>query len=155
MMPRLRRLGAMAVSPTLRYLPLALLTALRVEWGLRTRGVDVLAGSLGVPLTMAGRSANDPPLTLIGPWQLGQPDTARYLAAKHLIRIWPCGGQAKCLRTALVAGSLLRGRQPTLHIGISSGERTDRAHAWICIDNQVLDPAVAYFAPFVAVSSQA
>lgn len=148
---RVRRVIA---SPTLRYLPLALMTALRVEWGLHRREIADLARSLGVPLAITDRAATMRPLMLISAAQLGQHDAVRYRAAHHVMRIWPCGRQAKCLRMALVAGSLLRTRHPTLHLGISSDLGTDRAHAWICIDKQILDPTVAHFAPFVSISSQ-
>lgn len=146
---RLRRLG----SPTIRYLVPALAVGVFVEIGLRTTTLPRLSGMLGVPLHLGPARPGGPPLRLVSPWRLGRIDAARYQAARRVMRLWPGGGETTCLRVALVAGFLLRRRRPTLHLGVAHVDGRTRAHAWIVVDDLVVDPLARYYVPLTGTAT--
>lgn len=118
----------------------ALLLALVVEVGLRTLRLPDLAGLLGVPLnTDAPREVDDAEPVVVPRW------ARRRLAASHrALKHWPFGNT--CLRTALVGGSLVRGLDPCLRIGVAKHDGEIKAHAWLEVQGRSLDPGSADFA---------
>lgn len=140
---RARRLSTRDVA----YTCVAWIVAGVVEVGLRTMRLPRLSALLGVPLS-----------TLPGPGvssgeRIPLPASARcrLAASRRAFRHWPF--ESTCLRTSLVAGWMLRDLQPVLRIGVAKSEGTIKAHAWLEIEGQSLDPGSAAFADVTAVGS--
>lgn len=111
--------------------------AVVVEAGLRSAGLPRLSRVVGVPLR-----PSDAVGTPAAPWlPLSPSERRRVRATRRVMRHWPFGDT--CLRQALVSGTLLRGRSPRLVVGVAKIDGQIRAHAWLDIDGQVLDPLVA------------
>lgn len=134
--PPLRRGTAAHLLP-------ALCTAVFVELGLRSTTLPRLAGMLGIGLVTSAESSRAG-----SAWRfLGPDDRAKYRAARRVLRLWPRQGSESCLRLALVAGFLLRRREPGLRIGTTRlGDRVI-AHAWLTVGEHSLDPRSARYEP--------
>lgn len=135
-----------ARSQTVRWLLPAAVVAAVVELALRTMTLPRLCRLLGVRLELGPGSANGSPHS-VPVRALDVRDSARYRAARRVLGIWPWAGHGMCLRLALVAGFLLRHRQPALHLGVTHVDGKTLAHAWLSIDSAVLDPTAQYYTP--------
>jgi len=127
------------------------------EIGVRTVPLPRLGRFFGAPLstsqheplsTLRGDRISSPTGALEGVEARGEPDGERFVGssapmdAGALRRLkvlgviaprWPfCKGP--CLRQALVAGRILRGRQPRLRIGVAVEGSDVMAHAWLEVD---------------------
>jgi hypothetical protein len=134
----------------LRHLPAALVAASVVELGLRLLPLPRLACMIGVPLQLTA-SAQQTETSPERRRPLPHDAEARYRAAVRLVRIWPFGGSVKCLRTALVAGHLLRRHRPILYVGAARIDGRTVAHAWIVVDGVTVDESAARYTPLATV----
>lgn len=118
---------------------LALAVATAIELGLRLVRLPRLARWLGVPLAL-----DDAPLPDAATWRpVSLPPWAerRLTNAERVLRHWPFG--ATCLRTALLCGHRVRALQPRLRVGVATVDGAVRAHAWLEVNGQCLDPVGA------------
>lgn len=132
------------IGRTARYVPVAVVTALVVEIGLRTMPLSSLARAAGVRIDLARRSVAEPSHPPVGPL-----DAARLHAVQVVMRRWPWGERGPCLRQALVAGRLLRHLQPSLRLGMGYDAQGVTGHAWVIIDGLALDPDASLWTPFL------
>jgi hypothetical protein len=133
--------------PAARYVAPALCIALLVELGLRVTSLPRLCDLLGVRFAAAGDVLQGPAGS-VPPRRLEPRDAARLRAARRVVAALPWAKNAPCLRTALVAGRLLRHRAPTLHLGAALVGGQVTAHAWIVVDGVVVDPSAASYTTF-------
>ena len=141
----LRRLLRLRRDPGARQLVPVVCTAVAVEVALRLVALPRLAAAVGSPVCLnpeAGEHAD--PAVLLGP-----ADAARLRAVQILMRRWPFGARGPCLRHALVAGRLLRHRQPHLVLGAMRDERGATAHAWLLVDGVALDADAERWTPLL------
>lgn len=133
--------------PAARYVVPALGIAMAVEIGVRAVRLPRLCNLLGVRFAAVGLTS--PGLARPAPpSRLGPCDAARFRAACRVVGALPWARDAPCLRTALVAGRLLRHRGPALHLGATRVGGQVTAHAWIVVDDLVLDPTVSMYTNF-------
>lgn len=116
------------------------LTVAAVELGLRTSTLPRLTRLLGVD----GRRRTSAPLA---------PSVfrRRTVDADHCLARWPV--ETTCLRRALVVGHQLRRYGPVLRLGVRREDGEVKAHAWLEIDGESLDPTSADFASLEPVRS--
>jgi len=134
--PALRRAGRVVCDLVTTGHVLA--TFVAVEVSIRFVRLPRLARTLGCRLELdAGESTFDTRPELPG-------SAIRQLrCVRRVARRWPFGS-GPCLRTALVAGHLLRRLDPAIRLG-SSGTGVDlSAHAWLEIDGRPLQPVDRY-----------
>ena len=134
-------------SPVVRFLPAALAWAVLIELGLRCLPLRVLARWLGVRLALAGEAAQGLELRLQGHQRLATADANAWYATYVVMRRWPFGGDGKCLRETLLAACMLRHLQPSVAIGVAKLDGAFRAHAWLLIDDFVLDATAGAYVP--------
>lgn len=107
-----------------------------VEIGLRALSLPHLAALVGAPIAW-----EDPhgPAGETTPHRVVLPRAARLRvrAARRVLRRWPFGDT--CLREALVIGQRLRRLRPRLHVGVAKLDGEVRAHAWLVIEDNILD----------------
>lgn len=139
-----------ARSPTARWLLPAVLVCVFVELALRTMTLPRLSGMLGVQLRLGPDTRHEAPQSA-STQGLNARDATRYRAAHRVLQIWPGANTGGCLRLALVAGCLLRRRQPELHLGVAHVDGHTVAHAWLTIDGVVLDPTAQQYTPLEGV----
>lgn len=112
----------------------AAVTQARIEWALHRRPLPALADALGVPLvTSTGPLATEPFAE-----RLTADERRALRAVRRVLRHWPWDNT--CLRRALGMGYVLRGRGPSLRVGVTKTDGAVRAHAWLEIDGRTLDP---------------
>lgn len=138
-----RKLG----SPVVPFLPAALAWAVVIEVGLRVLPFRVLARRLGVRLALADETAQGLDLQLQGEQRLTRADANAWYATYAVMRRWPFGGDGKCLRETLLAARMLRHLQPRVAIGVAKIDGVFRAHAWLLIDDFVLDATAGVYVP--------
>ena len=66
-------------------------------------------------------------------------------ALERVLRRWPRGTDAACLRRSLVLGHVLRDREPALALGVLREDGRLRAHAWLVVDGVALDTGAAAY----------
>lgn len=121
----------------------------RVECVIRRRRVDALAAMTGVRLDL---TPSPPPAALQSPQRelpISHQDVSVLRLVSRLYAPWPHSGT--CLRECLVAGRLLRYREPVLRIGVRQGPQRLLMHAWLEIDGVALDPTATRYATLGAV----
>ena len=114
--------------------------AVVVELGLRVTTLPKLARLLRVQLDPAMTGAGGD-LMQGSATTLSESDCRRVRSTQRVLRRWPFGDT--CLRQALVSGTLLRHRQPVLHLGVAKIDGAIKAHAWLDIGGGILDPLAA------------
>lgn len=111
----------------------ATILIIAIDVALRVWPVDLVADRLGVPLAIAHRDPQAPPL-----------DHSRLTGSERL-QLWAVGWvldrwlfDATCLRRSLAWGRVLRGRGPELCIGLLE-DGSALAHAWLHFGDATLD----------------
>lgn len=115
-----------------------ILVASTVEVGLRLLPLTTVARLAGAPLLLE----DGPPVAHV-PGTLPEQAIRRLRTVAAVMRRWPLGGT--CLRSALVAGALLRHWEPRLCIGVKRVEERVAAHAWLVVAGRPLDPEAEVF----------
>ena len=136
----LRRLLRLRRDPGARHLVPVVCTAVAVEVALPR-----LAAAVGAPVCLNPEAGEHVDTAVL----LGPADSARLRAVQILMRRWPFGARGPCLRRALVAGRLLRHRQPHLVLGAMRDERGATAHAWLLVDGVALDADAERWTPLL------
>lgn len=106
---------------------------LLVEVGLRTMSLPRLAALVGAPISWEDQEGSAAQRT-----SLSRDSRRRVRAARRVLKRWPFGDT--CLREALVIGHRLRRLEPELHVGVAKLDGEVRAHAWLVIGGNILDP---------------
>jgi hypothetical protein len=141
----LRRLLRLRRDPGARHLVPVVCTAVAVEVALRLVALPRLAAAVGAPVCLNPEAGEHVDTAVL----LGPADAARLRAVQILMRRWPFGARGPCLRHALVAGRLLRHRQPHLVLGAMRDERGATAHAWLLVDGVALDADAERWTPLL------
>src|SRR4051794_24054353 len=123
-----------------REVAVVVLTATRIEVGLRSDNLPSLAERLGLRVDVASGTGPDGAAPILPVWS-----RRRLRAVSLVMGRWPFGGT--CLRRALVAGQRLRALDPVLRIGIRRSVGALDAHAWLEIGGVSLDPMASDFSP--------
>jgi hypothetical protein len=130
-----------------------MITAARVEWGLRRRTLPATARALGLAFSpsasgSAAAAADETDSYGADLRRLPAWATRRARIAALVMRGWPFGDT--CLRRALVTGSRLSSLAPELVIGVRGREEPGGidAHAWLRVDGIDLDPIASEFLAF-------
>ncbi|MFE5334580.1 lasso peptide biosynthesis B2 protein [Isoptericola sp. NPDC056573] len=109
-------------------------TVVVVEALLRTTRLPRTARVMGAPLASAQEASAAPVAAL----RLTAAEARRLRAVGRVLRLSPFG--STCLRRALCAGHVLRGRDPRLVVGVAKHDGVVSAHAWLVVDGVNLDP---------------
>jgi hypothetical protein len=109
--------------------------AVYVELSVRRAPLSRTCERLGIELASAGPSATPRPAPRPC---LSTHDVATLEDVRRFYRWWP--GAGHCLRSCLVAGHLLRYRDPVLVIGVRRADEELLAHAWLEVGGVSVDP---------------
>jgi hypothetical protein len=117
-----------------------------VELVVRRERLPQLAERFGVRLAPAGAPALSG--TSIAPAPAAELPREVALARRcvaRVVAIWPLGA-GPCLRESLTLGSLLRGHDPLLRLGVARHGERIRAHAWVEIDGVAVNDPLGFVA---------
>ncbi len=104
-----------------------------IEVGLRTVDIQTLANWLRTPLCANKDQSTIPRVGDIA--ELSDRERDYWMALNWVLARWVLPDT--CLRRALLLGFFIRGRSPTLHLGIMTDGKT--AHAWIEAEGRSYD----------------
>jgi Transglutaminase-like superfamily len=116
----------------LRAAAAATLRAGLLEVALRTLPLSRIVATLGVSMASARG-----PSTNVGSVRLSPAERRRLRAIRRVMRRWR-GRRGTCLRSALLAAHALRGRAPTVLVGVRYADAGIEAHAWVEVDGVAL-----------------